>query len=79
VVNPGRYPSWCGTRALAPSRGFLVRRIVLAQGAVLLLLIAGVSLLLLTGGGLYWLVPAVLLCMLDAVLDAWVLLVEILR
>jgi hypothetical protein len=57
----------------------LVRRIVLAQGAVLLLLIAGVSLLLLTGGGLYWLVPAVLLCMLDAVLDAWVLLVEILR
>jgi hypothetical protein len=34
-----------------PSRGFLVRRIVLAQGAVLPLLIAGVSLLLLTGGG----------------------------
>jgi hypothetical protein len=53
----------------------LVRRIVLAQGAVLPLLIAGVSLLLLTGGSLYWLVP----CLGVAVLDAWVLLVEILR
>jgi hypothetical protein len=62
-----------------PSRGFLVRRIVLAQGAVLPLLIAGVSLLLLTGGGLYWLVPAIVLCLVVAVLDAWVLLVEILR
>lgn len=62
-----------------PSRGFLVRRIVLAQGAVLPLLIAGVSLLLLTGGGLYWLVPGIVLCLVVAVLDAWVLLVEILR
>jgi hypothetical protein len=52
---------------------------VLAQVAVLPLLVAGISLLLLTGGGLYWLVPGVLLCILMAVLDAWVLLVEILR
>jgi hypothetical protein len=59
--------------------GFLVRRIVLAQGAVLPLLIAGVSLLLLTGGGLYWLVPGIVLRLVVAVLDAWVLLVEILR
>lgn len=36
-------------RHAGPSRGFLVRRIVLAQGAVLPLLIAGVSLLLVTG------------------------------
>ncbi len=66
-------------RHAGPSRGFLVRRIVLAQGAVLPLLIAGVSLLLLTGGGLYWLVPGIVLCLVVAVLDAWVLLVEILR
>ena len=59
--------------------GFLVRRIVLAQGAVLPLLIAAVSLLLLTRGGLYWLVPGIVLCLVVAVLDAWVLLVEILR
>jgi hypothetical protein len=64
---------------LAPSRGILIRRIVLAQAAVLPLLIAGVSLLLLTGGGLYWLFPGVILCMLLAVLDAWVLLIEIAR
>ena len=64
---------------VAPSRSFLVRRIVLAQVAVLPLLVGGVSLLIGAGGGLYWLVPGVLLCLLVAVLDAWVLLVEILR
>ncbi|HEY6812159.1 MAG TPA: hypothetical protein VI074_05655 [Propionibacteriaceae bacterium] len=64
---------------IGPSRGLLVGRIVLAQGAVLPLLIAGVSLLLLAGGGLYWLIPGIVLCLLMAVLDAWVLLVEILR
>ena len=58
-------------RHAGPSRGFLVRRIVLAQGAVLPLLIAGVSLLLLTGRGLYWLVPGIVLCLVVAVLDAW--------
>jgi hypothetical protein len=64
---------------VAPSRSLLVRRIVLAQAAILPLLIGGVSLLLRAGGGLYWLVPGILLCLLVAVLDAWVLLVEILR
>ncbi len=64
---------------VAPSRSLLVRRVVLAQVAVLPLLVAGVSLLLGAGGGLYWLVPGVLLCLLVAVLDAWVLLIEILR
>jgi hypothetical protein len=64
---------------VGPSPGLLAGRIVLAQVAVLPLLVAGISLSLLTGGGLYWLVPGVLLCILMAVLDAWVLLVEILR
>jgi hypothetical protein len=64
---------------VAPSRTLLVRRIVLAQAAILPLMIGGVSLLLRAGGGLYWLVPGILLCLLVAVLDAWVLLVEILR
>ena len=31
------------------------------------------------GGGVYWLVPGVLLCILNALKDAWVLLVEINR
>jgi hypothetical protein len=64
---------------VAPSRSLLVRRIVLAQAAILPLMICGVSLLFRAGGGLYWLVPGILLCLLVAVLDAWVLLVEILR
>jgi hypothetical protein len=64
---------------VAPSRSLLVRRIVLAQAAILPFMIGGVSLLFRAGGGLYWLVPGILLCLLVAVLDAWVLLVEILR
>ena len=50
-----------------------------APVAVLPLLAAGVSLLLHAGGGLYWLVPGLVLCLVVAVLDAWVLLIEILR
>ena len=64
---------------VGPSSGVLAGRIVMAQVAVLPLLVAGVSLLLRAGGGLYWLLPAVLLCLVVAVLDAWVLLIEILR
>jgi hypothetical protein len=52
---------------------------VLAELAVLPFVVAGVSLLRGAGGGLYWLVPGVVLCLVVAVLDAWVLLVEILR
>jgi modulator of FtsH protease len=64
---------------VGPSSGVLAGRIVLAQTAVLPLLVAGVSLLLGAGGGLYWLVPGVLFCLVVAVLNAWVLLIEIVR
>jgi modulator of FtsH protease len=64
---------------VGPSPGVLAGRVVLAQLAVLPFLVAGVSLLVGAGGGLYWLVPGVVLCLVVAVLDAWVLLVEILR
>jgi hypothetical protein len=64
---------------VAPSRAVLGGRIVLAQCAALPFVVAGASLLLRAGGGLYWLVPGVVLCLVVAVLDAWVLLVEILR
>jgi hypothetical protein len=57
----------------------LAGRVVITQVAVLPLLAGGVSLLLRAGGGLYWLVPGVVLCLVVAVLDAWVLLIEILR
>jgi hypothetical protein len=64
---------------VGPSSRVLAGRIVLAQTAVLPLLVAGVSLLLGAGGGLYWLVPGVVFCLVIAVLDAWVLLIEIMR
>ena len=40
---------------------------------------AGLSLLADGGGGLYWLVPAVLLATISGLVNAWVLLIEILR
>jgi hypothetical protein len=64
---------------VGPSPGVLTGRVVITQVAVLPLLAGGVSLLLRAGGGLYWLVPGVVLCLVVAVLDAWVLLIEILR
>jgi hypothetical protein len=64
---------------VGPSSGVLAGRIVMVQVAVVPLLVEGVSLLLGAGGGLYWLVPGVLFCLVVAVLDAWVLLIEILR
>jgi hypothetical protein len=64
---------------IGPSHAVLTSRIAMAQVAVLPFLAAGVSLLLRAGGGLYWLVPGVVFCLMVAVLNAWVLLIEILR
>jgi hypothetical protein len=64
---------------VGPSPAVRIGRIGLAQAAVLPLPVAGVSLLLGAGGGLSWLVPGIVLCLVVAVLDAWVLLIEILR
>jgi hypothetical protein len=52
---------------------------VVTQAATLPFVIAGVSLLLRAGGGLYWLVPGLAFSLIVAVVNAWVLLVEILR
>jgi hypothetical protein len=43
------------------------------------LVLAGVTLLAGGGGGLYWFVPAVLAAIIFGLINAWVLLVEILR
>ena len=43
------------------------------------LVLAGVTLLAQAGGGLYWLVPSVLAAIVFGLINAWVLLVEILR
>jgi modulator of FtsH protease len=51
----------------------------LIVGASLPMVLAGVTLMVGSGGGLYWLLPEVLLALLGAVTNAWVLLVEIHR
>jgi modulator of FtsH protease len=55
-------------------------RILLNYGASFPLVLCGISLLgWHGGGGLYWLVPAVLMAMLGGLINSWILLVEILR
>jgi hypothetical protein len=54
-------------------------RILAGQLASLPALVAGASLLAHAGGGLYWLLAGITLSLLAAVLNAWVLLIEIAR
>jgi hypothetical protein len=62
-----------------PRRTWLVGRITPAVVSCGCLVIAGGTLLARAGGGLYWLVPSVLAAMIFGLVNAWVLLVEILR
>jgi hypothetical protein len=52
---------------------------LLTQGATLPAIAAGISLLVGRGGGLEWLLTGVVLSYVSALIDAWVLLIEILR
>ncbi len=51
----------------------------LTQFALLPYIIAGIIMLTRGAAGLYWLVPAIVISFIKAILDAWVLLVEINR
>jgi len=66
---------------LVPSeyRRLLMVRIVAGQAAILSFLLAGATLLLHSGGGLYWLLPGVILASAAGIYNAWVLLVEVVR
>lgn len=55
-----------------------VRQLVVAAGT-LPFVVAGVSLIAEAGGGLYWVLAGIVLALIGGVLNAWVLLVEILR
>lgn len=68
-----------GSEVDASNRGHFHQAVAWSVGIEALFVVAGVSLLALLGGALYWLVPAVLLCLGRAVVDSWVLLVEIKR
>lgn len=56
-----------------------ITRIVTALASSVPMLAAGISLLAEQGGGLYWLVAAVILAFCAGVGNAWVLLVEVVR
>ncbi len=58
---------------------WLVSRVFPAAVSCGCLVVAGTSLLVEGGGGLYWLVPSVLAAIVFGLVNAWVLLVEILR
>ena len=66
-VDPGQPRSW------------MLSRIIATQLATLPMVIAGISLIAERGGGLYWTVAGVLASLVAALIDAWVLLVEIQR
>ena len=72
-------------RALAASRSRtgldapLLLRLITAAGLAVTLLLAGVTLATGHGGGLYWLPAAFVLAIVIAAVNAWVLLVEVLR
>jgi hypothetical protein len=66
-IDPGQPRSW------------MLSRIIATQTATLPMMIAGISLIVGRGGGLYWTVAGVLASLLAALIDAWVLLVEIQR
>jgi len=56
-----------------------VSRTVLSEITAILYAVAGIAIALAGDEGLYWLVPAMLLAFVVAMIDAWVLLVEINR
>ncbi len=62
-----------------PTRASIVTRRVVGLGSALLIVVAGVLLLAEVGGGLYWWPVAIVVGYLGALVNAWVLLVEILR
>ena len=72
-------------RALAASRNRtgldapLLLRLITTAGLTVTLLLAGVTLATGHGGGLYWLPAAFVLAIVIAAVNAWVLLVEVLR
>ena len=62
-----------------PPPSLLWSHVVLHQVQNLPVVVGGFLMLNQVQGGLYWLVPGVIACLLGGILNAWVLLIEILR
>jgi modulator of FtsH protease len=68
-----------GAEAGVAPAGSSFFRILLGQSATVPVIVAGITLLVGDGGGLYWLVPAIVLAYAAALTNAWVLVIEIRR
>ncbi|HET6831187.1 MAG TPA: hypothetical protein VFH44_07535 [Solirubrobacterales bacterium] len=68
-------------RASVPAVGerYLASRVILPLLGSLPLLVGAISLIAGSGGGLYWIVAGIVTTIFAAVVNAWILLVEILR
>jgi modulator of FtsH protease len=77
VIQLRRLQDWGTMRS--DLRQAFVLRVVLAQIATLPLVVAGITVLTGGLGGLYWLVAGMVLSIVVALFEAWVLLVEINR
>jgi hypothetical protein len=66
-------------RALGISRLAFAMRILGAHTGSFFLVVGAFSLLAQTGGGLYWVVPALLAMIVVSIIGAWIMLVEIVR
>lgn len=65
--------------ALGVTRTNFAMRVVGDHLGPLFLVVGAVTLLMGNGGGLYWVVPAMVAAMVAAIIGAWVMLVEIVR
>jgi hypothetical protein len=63
----------------AKNRRYIRQNIILTQFAVVPYIVSGIIILCEGSIGIYLLIPGILFCFIKAVLDAWVLLVEIYR
>jgi hypothetical protein len=85
ILVAGAVSAASPVRALAARRngtgldGPLLLRLVTGAGLTVTLLLAGVTLATGHGGGLYWLPAAFVLAVVIAAVNAWVLLVQVLR
>lgn len=61
------------------NRRYVRQNILLTQLAIIPYIVAGIVICIIGKDGIYWIIPGILLCFTKAILDAWVLLVEIYR
>lgn len=73
----GRLPTVSEAATVPP--GWIVARWAMRALAVVPLVLGGLTVLVEAGGGLYWIVAAIVFAIAAAVANAWVLLIEILR